>query len=147
MLKCDQLLHRAYRGRLGQEAEVYILFWATPASTAHMHHPDVCMACRGWKTAGSHLRPVPFAAGRPPLPVSARTYELGGRRQLVFYWTQQGDRLLPDGPEDTTGLSEYAWVKLMLSGQHSLARTSRLAVRVDTELQGPPGQQEALLET
>jgi EpsI family protein len=145
MLKCDQLIHRVYVSRIGQEIELYVLFWATPASTAHMHHPDVCMPCQGWEIESSDVRPVTYRHDRLPIPVSVRTYSQKNQRQMVFYWTQSGAVYLPDGKEDLSQFSEYAWVRQMLTGNANLERTSRLSVRIDMEAIGNPEHQEEVM--
>jgi hypothetical protein len=65
--------------------------------------------------------------------------------QMVFYWTQAGTEYLPDGKEDGSRVSEYAWVRQMLSGEAALARTSRLSVRIDMELSGSPDHQQEIM--
>jgi hypothetical protein len=64
---------------------------------------------------------------------------------LVFYWTQSGSQLLPDGPEGPLAVSEYEWVKQMLFSQATIQRASRLSVRIDTELTGDVAHQEELM--
>jgi EpsI family protein len=144
MLKCDQLLHRSYEDALGRRVELYVMFWATPASTAHMHHPDICMPCQGWTIDSSGVRDVTFRDDRPPIPVSVRTYSQKNQHQLVFYWIQAGNQFLPDGKEDASQVSEYDWIRQILSGDAALGRTSRLSVRIDMELHGRSERQEEL---
>jgi EpsI family protein len=127
MLKCDQLLCRRYTDDWGHEVEVHVMFWATPASTAHMHHPDICWTCQGWQAEASHVRPVRYADDRAPLGVSARHFVRKDKWQVVYYWTQNGRTVLPDGQEPA-GHSEYAWIGTLLRGRQTLARTSRLSV-------------------
>jgi exosortase/archaeosortase family protein len=144
MLKCDQLLHREYSDKLGRTAEVYFMFWATPASTAHIHHPDVCWPARGCTLAGGRVRPVPYAASHEPLGVSVRHYDNEfGKREIVFYWTQNGNAVLPDGRGPADRVSEYAWVVDMLRGKDPPERVSRLSVLVATDVPvGRPADQE-----
>jgi EpsI family protein len=145
MLKCDQLVHRIYEDGVGRTFELYVMFWATPASTAHMHHPDICMPCQGWTTDSSSVRPITYRDNRPAIPVSVRTYSQKNMHEMVFYWTQAGTEYLPDGKEDGSRVSEYAWVRQMLSGEAALARTSRLSVRIDMELSGSPEHQQEIM--
>jgi EpsI family protein len=147
MLKCDQLLHRVYTDRLGHAAEVYFMFWATPASTAHMHHPDVCWPARGCSLAEGRVRPVPYAEGRTPLGVSVRHYDNDrGQREVVFYWTQNGNDVLPDGKESDLRSSEYGWVVDMLRGREAQARVSRISVLIASDVPvGTPADQEQRL--
>ncbi len=144
MLKCDQLVLREYEDHLGNRVEVYFMFWATPASTAHIHHPDVCWPSRGCTLAESHVLPVRYSADREPIGVSVRHYDTeDGKREVVFYWTQNGNAVLPDGRETAHG-SEYAWVREMLSGQQPPERVSRLSVLLGADVPvGRPADEQA----
>jgi len=97
---------------------VYVMLWETPASTAHIHHPDVCWPSRGCTLADSRVRPVAYAPGREPLGVSVRHYDTDeGKREIVFYWTQNGNGVLPDGRESADRGYEYGWVADLLRGR------------------------------
>jgi EpsI family protein len=149
MLKCDQIIVRQYRDHLGHPVEVYLMFWATPASTAHIHHPDVCWPSRGCTVAASRVRPVTYAAGREPLGVSVRHYDTPtANRQVVMYWTQNGNDVLPDGREAGNWRSEYAWVWEMLRGRPGPERTSRLSVLLgaDVPLGRPETEEDRLAD-
>jgi exosortase len=147
MLKCDQIVHRIYTARLGHTAEAYFMFWATPASTAHMHHPDVCWPARGCRLAEGRVRPVPYADDGIPLGVSVRHYDNEqGKREIVFYWTQNGNDVLPDGKEPTERRPEYGWVLDMLRGREPPSRVSRISVLVGSGVPiGTPNDQEQRL--
>lgn len=146
MLKCDQLVHRSYTNQLGQEVVVYIMFWATPANTAYMHHPDVCWPCRGYERVSAHVRPVPYAGGTATLPVSVRQFARGSHRQIVYYWSQNANVLMPDGQELMENVSEYAWLASMLRGRQSMEQVARLSILIGTDLVGSPEQQELTLD-
>jgi exosortase len=147
MLKCDQLFHRVYEDRFGHTVEVYLMYWATPASTAHMHHPDVCWPARGCTLAAGRVRPVGYAVDREPIGASVRHYDNEfGQREVVFYWTQAGNVILPDGRDPAEQSSEYRWVFDMLRGRQPPERASRLSVLLGAV--GPVGsavEQEARL--
>jgi EpsI family protein len=146
MLKCDEILFRRYENDWGQRVDVYVMFWATPASTAHMHHPDICWPSRGWTLDEGNIRPVAYATDRAPLGVSVRHYVRKGKRQVVYYWTQNGRAVLPDGQEPADH-TEYAWVRSLLTGGPSLTRTSRLSVLLGTDVDaGRSADQEAKLD-
>jgi hypothetical protein len=145
MLKCNQILVRDYVDHLGTTVQVYLMFWATPASTAHIHHPDVCWPSRGCTVAGGGVRPVLYAAGREPLGISVRHYdEPDGRREVVLYWTQNGAEVLADGQESTDEVSEYRWVVEMLRGRQPPERVSRLSVLLAADV--PLGRPAAVEE-
>lgn len=143
VLKCDQIICRRYESALGHSVLVYVMFWATPASTAHIHHPDVCWPSRGCTVAESRVRPVLYAAGREPLGVSVRHYlTADGKRQIVFYWTQNGSSVLPDGREKADGSSEYGWIPKMLRGQRAPRQVARLSVLLGADAAGQAADQE-----
>jgi EpsI family protein len=148
MLKCDQLLLREYEDHLGKRVQVYLMFWATPASTAHIHHPDVCWPSRGCTLAESHVRPVTYAPGRQPIGISVRHYDAGeGQREVVLYWTQNGAAVLPDGVESGDDVSEYGWVTDMLRGRQPPEQVSRLSVLLAAPVPlGRPADQEGRME-
>ncbi|MFO0808506.1 MAG: EpsI family protein [Gemmataceae bacterium] len=146
MLKCDELLYRVYTNRVGQDVHVYVMFWATPASTAHMHHPDICWPYRGFQPVEKHVRPVPYSGGSASIPISVRMYARGNERQMVFYWSQNANVLMPDGKELSENVSEYAWLVSMLQGRQSLQRVARMSVLLATELATSPEQQEKTME-
>lgn len=145
LLKSDQILHRIYTGRLGEEVDLYSMIWTSPANPAHRHHPDICMPCQGWATESSHVRLVPYAAGKAPIPMTVRTFTQDNRRILVLFWTQVGRDILPDGMETPTAFDEFAWMWKILSGQTTLSRTARLTVRLDIEAPSTAGHLEAVL--
>jgi EpsI family protein len=146
MLKCDQIIHRTYSNVLGQEVQVYIMFWATPASTAHIHHPDVCFPNKGFAVTSGTVQPIPLGTSRPPLRVSSRLYTLHPHCQLIYYWTQRGNEVLPDGKEPSVSIwSEYAWVAALLRGRAAPDRQARLSVLVGSEVTGSPEAAEARL--
>jgi EpsI family protein len=146
MLKCDQIVHRTYSNTLGQEVQVYIMFWATPASTAHIHHPDICFPNKGFAVTSGSVQPIPLGTSRPPLPVSSRLYTLHPHCQLIYYWTQRGKEVLPDGKEPSVSIwAEYAWITALLSGRAAPDREARLSVLVGSEVTGSPEVAEARL--
>lgn len=149
MLKCDQLILREYENHLGKRVQVYFMFWATPASTAHIHHPDVCWPARGCVLHESRVQPVRYSKDRRPLEVSARHYENElGQREIVYYWTQNGNSVLPDGRELPEHTSEYGWIAEMFSGRQPPARVSRISVLLATDVPvGKPSDEEERLKS
>jgi hypothetical protein len=64
---------------------------------------------------------------------------------MVFYWTQAGREVLPDGAEDSPAHSGFGWIATMLSGRASLERTSRLSVRLEIDAGMTSERNEELL--
>jgi EpsI family protein len=148
MLKCDQIIRRTYSNTLGQEVQVYVMFWATPASTAHIHHPDVCFPNHGFSVANGAVRRISLGPSRPPLLVSSRHYTLHPHSELIYYWTQRGKEVLPDGKEPVGSVwTEYAWIAALLSGGAPPDRQARLSVLLGTEVTGAPEAADARLKT
>jgi hypothetical protein len=110
-----------------------------------MHHPDNCWPSRGFQRVSAHVRPVPYAGGTATLPVSVRQFARGPQRQMLFYWSQNANVLMPEGQELAENVSEYAWLVAMLSGRRSMEQVARLSVLVGTDLAGTPEQQEVTL--
>ena len=147
MLKCDQIIRRTYSNVLGQEVQIYVMFWATPASTAHIHHPDVCFPNHGFSVTNGAVQPIPLGPSRPPLLVSSRHYTLPPHNELIYYWTQRGKEVLPDGKEPPGTLwTEYAWVTALLSGGAPPDRQARLSVLLGTEVTGAPEAADARMK-
>src|SRR5207249_10921859 len=101
-----------------------------------------------WEQTRGAVRPIPLESGRPPLLVSSRLYAQARHHQLVYYWTQRGAEVLPDGTEPrATLLSEYAWIAELLRGREPMARQARRSVLVGTDVVGPTERTETKLQT
>ena len=75
-------------------------------------------------------------------------YTLHPHCQLIYYWTQRGKEVLPDGVEPRGSLwSEYAWIAALLSGRAAPDRQARLSVLMGTEVTGAREAAEARLTT
>lgn len=148
MLKCDQIIRRTYSNALGQEVQIYIMFWATPASTAHIHHPDVCFPNHGFEVTHAAVQPIPLGPTRPQLLVSSRLYTHRPHSSLIYYWTQRGKEVLPDGKEPPGNLwTEYAWIAALLTGRAPPDRQARLSVLLGMDVTGATEAAETRLTT
>ena len=78
--------------------------------------------------------------------MSVRQYSVQSLRQLVYYWSQNGNVLLPDGKEDMAQVNEYAWLS-MLWGRSPPERVSRLSVLLAAPATGDAAAQQRTLDT
>lgn len=144
-LMCDQIVHRDYRNSVGEEIRVWVMYWGNAATTAHMHHPDICYPFRGWKVTTSRLKPIELAAGGR-LPISMRHYAKPEAQQLLFFWTQNGPEVLPDGVEKAEEFSGHSWLlDLFRHGHRPTDSGARISVLIGTRTRGSVEAGESLL--
>jgi hypothetical protein len=80
--------------------------------------------------------------------VSNRLYTQRPNSELIYYWTQRGKEVLPDGVEPAGSFwSEYAWIAALLSGQAAPDRKARMSVLLGTEVTGAPAVAENRLSS
>jgi EpsI family protein len=144
-LLCDQVLHRSYTNNLGQVVQVWVMYWGSAATTAHMHHPDICYPWRGWTVTQSNLRPIDLPGGGDPLPVSVRHYVKPDRQQILFFWTQNGTKVVAEGVEGPELLSGHSWIVRVLRGDTPKDQGARLSVLIGTQTRGSVEAGERLL--
>src|SRR5262249_11958662 len=87
----DEAVHRVYRSGAGQPVHAWtVCRGAGPGVRGCLPHGDVGWPNRGWEVGGVARRPVGLPGTE--LEMSVRTFERQGRRQLVGYWAQDGNR-------------------------------------------------------
>jgi EpsI family protein len=137
LLTYDAVLRRTYRNRVGQEVEVWVIFWTTRNAVKGYHHPDVCFPNRGWHCTDGGNRAVELDADTT-VPVTIRRYEREGSKQLVTYWTQEGRRVWTSDDEKAVQMAgdSHRWIgdRLTLRGRYE--GSARLAVLLGTDLWG-----------
>jgi EpsI family protein len=144
-LLCDQIVNRSYRNAIGEEVNIWVMFWGNAATTAHMHHPDICYPFRGWKVTTSQVQPIQLAGGGE-LPVSMRHYAKPEMQQALFFWTQNGSYVLPDGVEKAEMFSGHSWLfDLFQRGHRPVDSGARISVLIGTSTRGSVGAGEKLL--
>ncbi|MBX7102712.1 MAG: EpsI family protein [Gemmataceae bacterium] len=144
-LLCDQIVNRSYRNAVGEEVNVWVMFWGNAATTAHMHHPDICYPFRGWKVTTSQVQPIQLIGGGE-LPVSMRHYAKPEMQQALFFWTQNGSFVLPDGVEKAEMFSGHSWLfELFQYGHRPVDSGARISVLIGTTTRGSVGAGEKLL--
>lgn len=145
-LMCDQLLYRTYRNNQGQEIGVWVMFWASAASTGHQHHPDICYPSRGWQQVKSlKTKPLDIPGGGE-LPISQRQYYRPDQQQILFFWAQHGSHVLDDGIEKPELMSGHSWiVELLKHGHQPIDSGARIQVLIGTKTRGAIEPGERLL--
>jgi len=137
MLTADAIVHREYRD-LGYEVVVWILYWSSRNMVKGYHHPDVCWRNRGFRQESRDL--VPIVAGGGTIPVTMREFARtsAGRadRQLILYWTQEGQRVWSEEDERRVQAAgdSHDWLGERLFRRELPAATGRLVVLIGTPL-------------
>jgi EpsI family protein len=144
-LMCDQVVQRVYQNSDGQLVSVHVMFWANAATTAHQHHPDICYPSRGWKVSTAHTNPLELSGGGE-LPISVRHYMKPEQQQVLFFWTQHGSYVLPDGIEKPELMSGHSWIfDLLKHGHQPIDSGARISVLIGTQTRGSVEAGERLL--
>jgi EpsI family protein len=146
MLMCDHIVCRTYSDSLGRQVQVWVLFWANPASTANAHNPDICWPSRGWTLEKLEVKAVPLADGSGSLPVTRRRFRQGRQQQMLMYWSQKGTHVLTDASEADELFSYSAWVNALLRGGGPWEKSACFAVLVGTDYSGAPEPTERILQ-
>src|SRR5205085_11175410 len=117
--------------KLGQEVQVWVIYWSASTTIKGFHHPDICMPNHGWTALKREVRPVELAGGRV-LPVTVRHFERGGLRQQLYYWTQEGPRVWTDLDEAQAVASgpNHLWVFDRFRQGERLKQVGRLSVLI-----------------
>lgn len=97
----DQVAYRVFTSKLGQEAHVWVMYWASGSAMKGLHQPEICWGGRGF--AAVETWDEPAADGR--LSVRTRFFRQPGgpERQTVAAWSQEGRRVLPEDEERDRG--------------------------------------------
>jgi EpsI family protein len=145
MLGPDRVSYRVFTSKLGQEAHVWVLYWASGSAIKGLHQPDICWGGRGFKPSDKWDEPLALAGG--PLAVHAREFRQDRVRQTVLYWTQEGDRFLPDAEERERAIAPlsaagWRWVGEYL-GTAEAVPGGRLTVVVALPAAGPQARRDA----
>jgi EpsI family protein len=91
----DWILHR-YRHPSGVFLWLYIGFLEHQTPQKSHHSPQICYPGAGWELVQQGVQQIAVPEGEPIL-VNKLLVQKGLERQLVLYWYQWGDRILPEG--------------------------------------------------
>ncbi len=135
MLTPDDILHRTYVDTFGHEWNVWVIYWSSQNMVKGYHHPDICWPNRGYTLQRRTILELSAGGGR--LPVTEREFCRGTERWLIWYWTQEGQRVWSEADERRAQLlgDSHAWVAERLWGAAPTVR-GRLTVLVATPVWG-----------
>jgi exosortase len=135
MLTYDAAVHRAYATNLGYQAHAWVIFWSSKNAVKGYHHPDVCWSNRGFRQQSRELLPIRPNGGE--VPVTVREFARGHDRQLVLYWTQEGNHVWTEDDERAAQAGfAHGWLGERLFRPAPAAATGRLVVLIGTPLWG-----------
>jgi exosortase D (VPLPA-CTERM-specific) len=94
-LKLDDYLMDDYGDDTGRAINFYIAFYNSQRKGEAVHSPRSCLPGGGWQMRDFAQRDLPSVRiGGRALRVNRTVIELGGRRELVYYWFQQRGRVI-----------------------------------------------------
>jgi EpsI family protein len=125
VLGVDDYIHRTYTNAAGQNAGLYIGYYAAQRHGDSIHSPMNCLPGSGWQP----LRTEPLRVTSPGTPELARqaidlksvVVQKDGDRQLVVYWYQSQGRTISN---------EYAAKAMLLFDAIRTGRTDAAIVRI-----------------
>jgi exosortase len=139
-LMCDQVVRRDYVNSLGQRIQVWVMFWGSAATTANRHHPDICYPWRGWTITNVSNKVPPLRVDGVPdgIAPSVRHYSKPDEEQILFFWTQHGRYVLPEGIEPGEHFSGHSWIFKLFQGFQPIDQGARLSILLGTHSRGSP---------
>jgi EpsI family protein len=124
-LNLDDWLLRRYRHPSGDSIWLYLGFFAHLAPKKSHHSPQVCYPAWGWELVQRGVQQVALPEGEP-IVVNKLLVQKGLARQLVLYWYQQGEKILP---ENYSGWEVYGGrLAALLSILHRVPRANHHAL-------------------
>lgn len=147
LLTYDKVAFRTYRNDIGQKVDAWVIFWSSQSMVKGYHHPDICVANRGFVVREKDILPLAVDGGGT-VPVTVREFVHHTRssdRQLILYWTQEGRRVWSDKDEESARLTgdSHRWVSDRLFGTPEVGEDGRIVVLLGTELTGEGKRQRA----
>jgi len=134
MLTFDKGMRRVYHNTVGQEAHLWVMYWATSARTfesAEIHHPDICWRARGFGIDRRQTRVLHSAELGTPITVSVSHYSRGHEQQVVLYWSQEGSAVVEEGERRGGDRVGHGWILSLL--QLGGAPRPRLAILIGSD--------------
>ncbi len=94
-LQLDDYLLADYRAAQSTPINFYVAWYDTQQAGRSVHSPNSCLPGEGWKIVSlTQVDVADVAVAGGPLRANRVVIELGGRRQLVYYWFQQRGRVM-----------------------------------------------------
>ena len=129
-LKFTDYIMADYTDARHNTVNFYVAYYATQHAGDSAHSPRTCIPGGGWLIKSlSRLYIKGVTIGRQPLRVNRVLIEMGGNKQLVYYWFQEQGRLLTN---------EYLVKWFLFWDALTRNRTDGALVRLVTAI--PPGQ-------
>ena len=126
-LDVDDWTLRLYRHPSGAVVWFYIGFLERLTLGRSHHPPQICYPAQGWESIQQGLQPIPLAEGKSLL-IHKLLVQKGLEQQLVLYWHQWGEQILPEG-QGPWGDYRYRLSSLPRI-LHASPRTDRALVRI-----------------
>jgi EpsI family protein len=126
VLGTKDILVREYINAGGQSVGIYVSFFPRQQRGEISHSPRNCLPGAGWQPLRARRVPYPLAGGGDA-QINEVLYEREGRRQLVFYWFRERDRILA---------SEYRVKWYLLWDAVTRRRTDGALLRVSAPVAG-----------
>lgn len=132
-LKLDDYLLANYVNNRQQGVNLYFAYYGSQSKGASIHSPRTCVPGGGWEIKSLSQRVVDgVRTVSQPLQVNRAEIELGGDKQLVYYWFQMHGRAIDN---------EYLLKWFVFWDALTRNRTDAALVRVTTPLK--PGERFA----
>jgi exosortase D (VPLPA-CTERM-specific) len=94
-LKFDDYLLADYADGTGMPVNLYMAYYKSQRKGEAVHSPRSCLPGGGWQLRDFAQRTISgVTIDGAPLRVNRTVVELGGQRQLVYYWFQQRGRVI-----------------------------------------------------
>jgi exosortase D (VPLPA-CTERM-specific) len=94
-LQLDDYVMADYVDNAGNAVNLYIAYYASQRKGEAVHSPRSCLPGGGWQMRDFDQRTLDkLSINGHPLRVNRTLIELGGQRQLVYYWFQQRGRVI-----------------------------------------------------
>jgi exosortase D (VPLPA-CTERM-specific) len=94
-LKLDDYLLADYVNDSGRHINLYMAYYNSQRKGEAVHSPRSCLPGGGWQMRDFDQRELPpVLVGGRPLRVNRTLIEMGGQRELVYYWFQQRGRVI-----------------------------------------------------
>jgi EpsI family protein len=130
VLGTEDVLARQYINDGGQRVSLYVSFFSRQQRGEISHSPKNCLPGAGWQPIRSTYAQYPLP-GRGAAKINEVVFEREGRRQLVFYWFRERERIVA---------SEYRVKWYLLWDALTRGRTDGALVRVSAPIDDSPEQ-------
>jgi exosortase D (VPLPA-CTERM-specific) len=94
-LKLDDYLMSDYMDKQGNWMNLYIAYYASQRKGHSVHSPRACIPGGGWEVQSFTQKNISeVVVNGAPLEVNRTVIQKGEKKQLVYYWFKQRDRII-----------------------------------------------------